>query len=70
MVLVNITWLDPVPTPFGSGKKKIDVKEASGDVPPDRFFLYQTPDAAKKVPTMWVLYDQGTKTQWFIYGEG
>lgn len=38
--------------------------------PSERFLLYQTPDAAKKIPTMWVLYDQVTGTQWMLFGEG
>ena len=65
-----LTWSDPYPTKQKGKRKPIDVKTALGDVPESRFHLYQTADMAKRVKTMWVLYDQVTETQHFLYGQG
>ena len=69
---MTISWSDPYPVkPKGRGNfKPIDVKTAQGDVPEDRFHLYQTRDMVQWTPTMWVLYDEVTETQHYLYGEG
>jgi len=64
-----LSWTDAYPVVPPKKRKPIDVKTAQGDVPEGRFHLYQTSDMAKKVKTMWVLYDQVTETQHFLYGE-
>jgi len=67
-----ISWSDPYPVkPKGRGNfKPIDVKTAQGDVPEGRFHLYQTRHMVEVIPTMWVLYDQITEAQHYLYGEG
>jgi hypothetical protein len=67
-----IRWSNPVPTkPKGRGNyATIPVKTAGGSVPADRFRLFQTRDMQKKLPTMWVLWDEQSDTRHFIYGQG
>lgn len=69
---MSIAWNDPVLVKQkGRGNfKPIEVKTASGSAPEDRFHLYQTRAMAKQIPTMWVLFDQETGTQHYLYGEG
>ena len=70
---MEITWTPPQKAPFGSTGIEIDVECGILDgVPTEiaRFMLYQSPEAAESLPTMWILFDAEAKTQWFLYGEG
>lgn len=76
---MKIGWVGPEQVKFRGARKKIPVEHASfespqctlqGDGVTARFLLYQTPNAAKRIPTMWVLYDAENQTQHLLYGEG
>lgn len=64
----DILWSEKTPVKQARKRKRVDVKIAQGFE--ERFLLYQTADMIKKIPTMWVLYDQTTGTQHLLYGEG
>ena len=67
--MIRVAWKKPTLVPQGrSGRgKKIPVHAAIVRENTDRFLLYQT--NAKRIYSMWTLWDQAKDVQHFLYGD-
>lgn len=63
-------WSAPEMMPQEGKRTRVEVKTAILPEHYHRFHLYQTPDMARRVKTMWVLWDEKTGAQHYLCGDG